>query len=52
MQSNDPDNDSGNSNNPNNQADEPTKSEGPYIAPDGREHIIEKGDEEDNSKSA
>jgi hypothetical protein len=52
MQNNDPDsNDSGNNSNPKSEADEPIESEQPYIAPDGREHILEVGDDTSNTKS-
>jgi hypothetical protein len=32
------------------EADEPIESEQPYIAPDGREHILEVGDDTENIK--
>jgi len=51
MQNNDPDsNDSSSSNIPKSEADEPIESEQPYIAPDGREHILEVGDDTENTK--
>jgi hypothetical protein len=52
MQNNDPDvNDSSNNSSPKSEADEPIESEQPYIAPDGREHILEVGDDTSNIKS-
>lgn len=52
MQNDDPENSgSGNGNTPSNEADEPKGSETPpYMAPDGREHILEVGDATDNIK--
>jgi len=51
MQDNDPDNnDSGNGSSPKSEADEPESESPPYIAPDGREHILEVGDDTENIK--
>jgi hypothetical protein len=44
------DNDPSNNSSPKSEADEPIESEQPYIAPDGREHILEVGDDTENIK--